>query len=238
MEAVRRPQTLTDAAVQHLSDAIVRGEIPPGASLAEVPVAQQLKTSRGTVREALRQLSDLGLVEITPHQGARVMRFTPERAAEIFGLRSVLNAYAARLIAAKNLVNRDLLEEMQEAVAEIDEAVKSGDRFRLVLADESFHHRLNLYSGNTLLLSHLESLHAPTRLLLLAVQTLESDPAQVSYSHRPILAAIERGDGDALVVAITDHIEHSGRRLIRSMQDKNQDVVTPAQGRTAIRALS
>jgi DNA-binding GntR family transcriptional regulator len=228
VEAVRRPQTLTDAAVQHLSDAIVRGEIPPGTSLAEVPVAQQLKTSRGTVREALRQLSELGLVEINPHQGARVMRFTPERAAEIFGLRSVLNAYAARLIAAKGLLNHDLLQEMKEAMVELDDAVKSGDRFRLVLADENFHHRLNLHCGNALLLDHLESLHAPTRLLLLAVQTLESDPAQVSFNHRPIMAAIEQGDGDALVEAITEHIESSGKRLLRNMQETKHDVIVPA----------
>lgn len=230
MEAVRRPQTLTDAAVQHLSDAIVRGEIPPGTSLAEVPVAQQLKTSRGTVREALRQLSELGLVEINPHQGARVMRFTAERATEIFGLRSVLNAYAARLIAAKGLINHDLLQEMREAMVELDDAVRSGDRFRLVLADESFHHRLNLYCGNALLLDHLESLHAPTRLLLLAVQTLETDPAQVSFNHRPIIAAIERGDGDALVSAITEHIESSGKRLLRTMQETKHDVIVPALG--------
>ena len=58
---LRRPETLTTAVAKHIRDAIVRGEYPPGSALPEVRLAEQLGTSRGTVREALRTLDELGV---------------------------------------------------------------------------------------------------------------------------------------------------------------------------------
>ena len=72
--SLQRPETLTTAVASYIKDAIVRGELAPGARLPEVALAAQLETSRGTVREALRTLADGGLIDIVPRRGGIFLR--------------------------------------------------------------------------------------------------------------------------------------------------------------------
>src|SRR5208283_1850229 len=92
-----RPPTLTATVVDHIRAAIVQGQFAPGAPLHEVDLCNLLGVSRGTVREALRQLRDENLVEIVPHRGACVTTLSPRRAWEIYTLRAQLEPYAVRL---------------------------------------------------------------------------------------------------------------------------------------------
>ena len=69
-----RPPSLTDAVVAHIRDAIIRGAYAPGQPLTEAGLSDELGTSRGTVREALRELASLGLVDAQPAQGRRRSR--------------------------------------------------------------------------------------------------------------------------------------------------------------------
>ena len=65
----------------------------PSQPLAEVALAEELETSRVTVRVALRELADRGLVEIVPYRGAFVSELTSRMARETFRLRAVLESY-------------------------------------------------------------------------------------------------------------------------------------------------
>jgi len=65
-----RPPSLTDAVVAHIRDGIIAGSYAPGQPLTELQLSDELGTSRGTVREALRELGSLGLVTRTTHRGA------------------------------------------------------------------------------------------------------------------------------------------------------------------------
>jgi DNA-binding GntR family transcriptional regulator len=82
--------TLLSAVTNALEEAIMRGEFPPGRAVHEVFLASRFKASRGTVREALRALSEQGLVEMHSRRGAAVPQLSPQRAREIFSLRAVL----------------------------------------------------------------------------------------------------------------------------------------------------
>src|SRR5438067_1437860 len=70
--------TLLSAVTNALEEAIVRGEFPPGCALREVSLANRFKASRGTVREALRALSEHGLVEMHARRGAAVPQLSPQ----------------------------------------------------------------------------------------------------------------------------------------------------------------
>src|SRR5262249_44963944 len=87
------PPTLTSAVVRHIQELMLRGEFPPGSALPEIPLARRLDTSRGTVREALRELAELGLVELQARRGAVVAQLSPQRAREIFSLRALLESF-------------------------------------------------------------------------------------------------------------------------------------------------
>src|SRR3954468_15644671 len=78
---------------------IVSGELEPGERLVETRIAQELGTSQAPVREALRDLELLRLVESEPFRGARVRVFDEEEMIEVYPVRAALEELAARLAA-------------------------------------------------------------------------------------------------------------------------------------------
>jgi DNA-binding GntR family transcriptional regulator len=94
---LQRPETLTTAVASFIRTAIVHGRLAPGSRLSEVALANELDTSRGTVREALRTLVDGGLIEAIPHRGVFVTQLSVRATWEITSLRALLEPYASRL---------------------------------------------------------------------------------------------------------------------------------------------
>src|SRR5207253_5873840 len=84
-----------------LADEIVRGALPPGASLDETEIARRFNVSRTPVREALRQLAVSGLVEARPHRGAVVARPSLDRLTAMFEAMAELEALCAGLAAER-----------------------------------------------------------------------------------------------------------------------------------------
>src|ERR1700716_1155716 len=96
-----QPETVVEHTISALRDAIRDGRVAPGQRLVVADITKMLGVSNGPVREAIRRLTGEGLVEITPHRGASVRKFTPDDVREIFQLREVIEGLAARLSARK-----------------------------------------------------------------------------------------------------------------------------------------
>lgn len=102
---------------------IVSGEMPAGTLLSEVELANALKASRTPVREALMQLQEEGLVEITPRRGPVVRHISPHEMSELLMIREALEALAVnwaaqRMPAAQLQELRDEWKEMQRSLSE------------------------------------------------------------------------------------------------------------------------
>src|SRR5882757_6107666 len=91
---LRRTSTAQQVA-DGLSDAIMRGEMAPGAPIKESAIAASLGISRNTVREAVRVLEAGGLVRHTMHHGAAVLDPSQEDLAELYRARMTLELAAA-----------------------------------------------------------------------------------------------------------------------------------------------
>src|SRR5436190_5357016 len=103
---------------------IARGELKPGERLVETRIAQELGTSQAPVREALRDLELLRLVESLPFRGARVREVSRAELAEVYPIRAALEEVAA-LESAKRMggdvrVLEAQLEGMREAAKRRD----------------------------------------------------------------------------------------------------------------------
>ena len=84
-----------------LREAIVRGEIAPGARLVESDISTAFEMSRGAVRTALIRLEQDGLVVRQPHRGARVRRVSDDEAVEILQARAALEGLAVHQVAER-----------------------------------------------------------------------------------------------------------------------------------------
>src|SRR5262249_32736496 len=76
--------TISDEVFQAPVNAILSGEIEPGARLDEPSICRKFGVSRTPIREALRRLSGTGLVEVTPRKGVTVARIDVEQLNNMF----------------------------------------------------------------------------------------------------------------------------------------------------------
>src|SRR5512139_851338 len=81
----------------HLLQEIMAGHYAPGSRIVETRVARELGTSQAPVREALRDLEALGVVELNAFRGARVRRPSAAELLEAFEVRAELESLAVQL---------------------------------------------------------------------------------------------------------------------------------------------
>jgi len=116
LKSLRQRKSLGQMVYENLRQAIVRGGIAPGTRLVENQIAEAQGISRTPVREAIHKLERERFIERLTHGGFRVLGLSRQDIVETFGIRSVLEGYAARL-AALNLRDGD----MDPLEANIDE---------------------------------------------------------------------------------------------------------------------
>ena len=86
--------SLSDQAYQYIKGLILSGEIKGGERIPEEKVGQSLGVSRTPIREALKKLSEYGLVHIKPRSYAVVINLEKEEAIQINEIRALLETYA------------------------------------------------------------------------------------------------------------------------------------------------
>ncbi len=99
---------------------VLNGDLSPGAKLDEQMLAERFDVSRTPVREALRQLTSTGLIELRPRRGAYVSALTSEQRDEIFIAMTELEATCSRLAAMSMApIERRNLQRMHETMGEL-----------------------------------------------------------------------------------------------------------------------
>jgi DNA-binding GntR family transcriptional regulator len=195
---------LADQVKERLLEAILSGRYPPDSRIIETQVARELGTSQAPVREALRGLEALGLVEITPFRGARVRRPSRREIIEAYVVRSTLEGLAARL--AVPVMTEADLDELRGHLEAMRAAAREDDGHRLADADARFHSRIVELADNIALERVWRSLE-PTSRTYITLVVPGADPHWSAELHAPILAALERRDPDAVVDALARHFD-------------------------------
>src|ERR1700716_4055153 len=101
-----RHRTMAEAALEELREAIILGELVPGAPLRLEDLARSLGMSISPIREAVRQLEGLGRAEHVPHHGAKVVALDVDDLRELFEVRLALETLAVRG-AARRFADQD-----------------------------------------------------------------------------------------------------------------------------------
>lgn len=145
MEAIPRT-LLRDRAYESIRDAIVAGELAPGAVVRDADLAERLGLSRAPVREAFSRLVDEGLLESKPQSYTRV---TPLMAGEVRDAAAVVGAMHELVtrVAVPRLFAADV-ETMRAANERFAAAVAAGDVDSALQADDELHDVLVRVSGN------------------------------------------------------------------------------------------
>ena len=189
---------------------IVSHEYAPGARLVETRIAQELGVSQAPVREALRDLEQLGCIVHEPFRGCSVRAFSAEELLEAFPVRAALEALAARLAAERIteeelLLLADLLENMRAAARRADAHDQSQ-------ANAAFHATIVRAARNATL-ERQWSLLEPFSRTYLTVSQPGLDLLALSERHVPILDALRARDGEAAAAAMHRHLMDAAELL-------------------------
>lgn len=196
-------RTLRQAVTVRIQEMISHGELAPGERLLEDRLAEQLGVSRNPVREAIRALEATGLVTVEPRRGAYVANFDAAEAAELLDLRSVLEAYAARLASQRR--TDEQLAAIGETLERGQAATKDGDLVAAAEAHRDFHLAIEAAAGHTYLEAVVNPLRAQTELVF---SMLADQRGVVSWEqHVEIFRAIGRSDEDAAGSATRKHMQ-------------------------------
>jgi len=189
---------------------IVSGEYPPGSRLVETRIAQELGVSQAPVREALRDLEQLGCIVHEPFRGCSVRAFSADELLEAFPVRAALEALAARL-AAERITEQELLR-LAELVETMRAAARRGDAHGQSQANASFHATIVRAARNATL-ERQWALLEPFSRTYLTVSQAGLDLLALSERHIPILDALRGRDPDAAADAMHRHLMDAAELL-------------------------
>jgi DNA-binding GntR family transcriptional regulator len=193
---------LPNGVYEQLRDDVVTGRFDSGEPLVETALAALYGVSRTPVREALRRLEQDGLVE-RGSRGMQVRSRSPEEILEIYEVRIILEAAAARA-AAERRTTLDLmrLEQLHEAML----GTASDDAAAIAEHNRRFHEELWHASHNSTLIDLLTRLGAHLVRFRETTLTYDGRWQTVLEDHSALLAAVRDGDGDRAADISTTHM--------------------------------
>jgi DNA-binding GntR family transcriptional regulator len=190
--------------VEILRSAIISGDYEPGDRLIEASLSAELGTSRGPVREALRQLENEGLVMSFPYRGAFVLGVSDEEIQEVLiPIRLTLERYSFAH-ALEGLTDGDFAE-LGKQVWLMEQAAAAGDLPRLVEADLRFHDIVITSSGQTHTVQIWRSIWPRIRAYFYRYGR-EKDLTTMVDEHRDLLAALQSRDPALMLEQLERHI--------------------------------
>jgi DNA-binding GntR family transcriptional regulator len=212
----RGHRTLAERAFSALHDGIVSGQLAPGQRLRIDELAGALQVSHLPIREAIRQLESRGLVQHTPHRGARVTELSLDDLQQIYDVRLLIEPEVIRRAAggftsedaaiAEDHLRRHTQSERQEPAA-------------LWQAHTDFHFALYRAARSTWFVRLITPLWESSQRYRLAIPTLSSAKrsAEAAAEHEELLASCVAHDSERAAAVLHDHLAKTANLIIREM---------------------
>ncbi|MFE7418127.1 GntR family transcriptional regulator [Rhodococcus sp. NPDC057529] len=201
--------SLRQQAVAALRVAITSGELAPSSPLVETELSEMLQISRGTLREAMRQLQQEGLISAGARGRLYVRHLDSKEIRDIFAVRAALEALAVRELAG--LADRTTaIAELRAALDVMDTAVLEAR----IEADLNFHRTMCSLTGNDTLLHSWISLEGSIRMSIMFAGLDRAVGNMDVGRHSAIVDAIETGDADEAATAIQAHMDWASANLV------------------------
>jgi DNA-binding GntR family transcriptional regulator len=207
-EPQRARGTLSETLRAQLEEMIVDGRLRPGEKLDEFELAQRFKVSRTPVREAVKALVAVGLIEMRPRQGMVVATISIPVLLEMFQVMAAQEGLCAKLAARRATVaERAALRQIH---ARLVAALAEGDPARFYDINLEFHELIYDASHTQFIASQTRSLRRRVAAYRRYVTYQPGRMATTITEHERILDAIDRADAEAAFKAASEHVNLLG----------------------------
>jgi GntR family transcriptional repressor for pyruvate dehydrogenase complex len=237
---LQRRQTPSEEVTQQLLGYLLSGRIRPGTRLpSERQLAERLGVGRSAVREAIKSLSLLGLLEVRQGSGAYLSGHSSDLLPRVLewglllgepSMRDIIELrhhleVAATGLAAQRASSEDV-QQLRELVARMSEA--GTDVPAYVDADLAFHLCLAQAGGNAVLASLISNIGSLTRVWATRVLEHAGETASSLAMHEPIVDAVAAGDVEAARRAMDAHMQRATQRLRAALDADEQSAAASA----------
>ena len=217
---------------ENLKQAIVKGDMSPESRVVENRVADALGISRTPVREAIHKLEREGLLLQHPKGGFFVTGLTLEDVEETFGIRSVLESYAARLAAINH--QEDELDPLVKKINEYQLCLDQGKMDALLRLNTEFHDLLYTLSRSPRLIKMINDLRDQIYRYRQIILKMEEMARKSNEDHRSMLKLIRRRDADGVERLVREHILRGQAVVLREfdmqLTDNRDELLKAVRG--------
>ena len=211
---VARTSTV-DLIAQELRSAIYSGALPVGSSLREVEISRQLGVSRSPLREAAQRLVQEGLLTAVPGRGLRVTKIVGDGIIDVYNARLAIESQAVRIVAERvRNGDRSPLSAITQALVSLITASHGEDPWTIGDADLGFHRTLVNEARSARLSRAMATLAVETRITSLSAHDGYVVRRSVSPTYQQLIDALEIGDADAAVAALSSQFQEAIKRLL------------------------
>ena len=219
LQAFQQRKSLGEHVFESLKQAIIKGSMSPGEWLVESHIAETLSISRTPVREAIHKLEREGLIERQPRGGFTVLGLNRNDIEETFGIRSVLEGYAARLAAVKHSAKElELLERKNE---EFQQALNREKMNLLPAINTEFHDLLYGLSKSPKLINIINGLRDQIYRYREMILKEKKFASTSNLDHQQMLKYIRKRDAEGAERLVRDHILR-GQEMVLKEYDRQR----------------
>jgi DNA-binding GntR family transcriptional regulator len=212
-------RSLGQHAYEKLKQAIVKGDLAAGSRVIESRVANVLGISRTPVREASHKLEREGLLRHGPSGGFFVVGLMKADIEETFGIRSVLESYAARL-ATIHHKGEEELDPLDQKIHEYQRHLDQGNLKTLLRINTEFHDLLYALSRSPKLIKMISDLQDQIYRFRQVLLKTEENARISNEDHKMMIEFIKKRDAEAVEKLVRSHILR-GQAIVLQQFDIN-----------------
>ncbi len=215
----RPSETLSSELTSTLRDAIITGEFKQGSKLSETRLAKQLNVSRGPLREAIRRLEGMNLIQHVPQQGVRVVTLTKELILQIYEAREALESKIAAL-AAEQMSSQEI-EELHRLLDVQTRHMREHEAAAMPAEGDYAFHEQVIRGGKNKVIERalLFEIYNLIKMFRYQNEFAHTSTSNALIEHRQITYAIEQRDAVLAEVTMRQHIKRARERIERRMPD-------------------
>lgn len=214
MQEMLERQTVGEELAARLRHRILAGELLPGAPLREAALSERYGASRPSVRDAIRQLDNEGLVQHETHRGAHVTRLTRDEVHDILALRTIVEPSVIRRYGLPD----DLRDRLAGYVDRLESAAAAEDWPSYGEADVGFHETLVAAAGSARLTEAHGRAMRQLLLYLVSVDRAESSPGPTRRhvaEHRRMAELLAADEREGAARLLRGHLEDALAALLQ-----------------------
>ena len=210
-------------AYERLKSDILENRLEPGFQATEPEFAERLSMSRTPVHEALVRLDSEGLIEVIPRHGARVLPVSASDMEEIYEILTAIEPEAAARLAAAKLDPGEF-RELEQATADMFDALDNDDLEAWADADDRFHRHLLEMHGNRRLCDLASNMFDQAHRARMVTLKMRAPPVRSTKDHEDILSCLKSGDAEGARTVFRKHRLNAAKELLQILESfENED---------------